>query len=119
MTVPHAIEYDRSVFSGESTGPWNSHLPTPAARRHGHFHPHPVRWHDLARTHPGENDMKLLTALTAFALVAAPALAADKCRDAKGKFIKCPTAAGSAAKLIKDAKGKCHFASGPKKGQFT
>jgi len=50
------------------------------------------------------------------------ALAADKCRDAKGKFIKCSPAAASVAttgNVVKDAKGKCHIASGPKKGQFT
>jgi len=55
-----------------------------------------------------------ITALMATSLVAAP------CRDAKGKFVKCPTAAAPAAAAVnKDAKGRCHVASGPKKGQLT
>jgi hypothetical protein len=61
--------------------------------------------------------MKLIVALTAAALLTAPALAAN-CRGAKGKFVKCPSAAAAPA-VTKDAKGKCHFAGGPKKGQFT
>ena len=48
--------------------------------------------------------------LIAFAasLAATGATAADKCRDAKGKFIKCPppAAAKPAAARCKDAKGK-------------
>jgi hypothetical protein len=60
--------------------------------------------------------MKLLIALTAAALLSAPAISAG-CRDAKGKFVKCPTT--SAPAVTKDTKGKCHFASGAKKGQFT
>ena len=63
--------------------------------------------------------MKLLAGLTAAALLVAPAFAADRCRNAKGKFTKCPTAAVASPNVVKDAKGKCHFASGPKKGQFT
>ena len=66
--------------------------------------------------------MKLIVALTAVALLAAPALAGKPCRDAKGKFAKCSVsavAASTKANVVKDAKGKCHFASGPKKGQFT
>ncbi len=63
--------------------------------------------------------MKLILALTAAALLTAPAISAG-CRDAKGKFVKCPpAAAASAGGVTKDAKGKCHIASGPKKGQFT
>lgn len=63
--------------------------------------------------------MKLFVALTATALLTAPALAAN-CRGAKGKFIKCPAAASAATPgVTKDAKGKCHIASGPKKGAFT
>lgn len=54
------------------------------------------------------------TALMATALVAAP------CKDAKGRFVKCPTPAAAAAPAVnKDAKGRCHVASGPKKGQLT
>ena len=65
--------------------------------------------------------MKLIVTLITAALIAAPALAGQQCRDAKGKFIKCPASASAATKanVVKDAKGKCHFASGPKKGQFT
>jgi hypothetical protein len=66
---------------------------------------------------------KILFAAAALALVsgsAAPSFAAP-CKDAKGKFTKCPPAAAVAAKpaVTKDAKGKCHFASGPNKGKFT
>lgn len=64
-----------------------------------------------------------LFALASIALVAsAPTLAAP-CKDAKGKFVKCPPKAAAPAPVAggvtKDAKGKCHVASGPKKGQFT
>lgn len=63
--------------------------------------------------------MKLIIALTAAALMTSPSIAAS-CRDAKGKFIKCPPAAAATTPgVTKDAKGKCHFAGGPKKGQFT
>ena len=61
--------------------------------------------------------MKLLVALAGAALLTMPSLAAP-CRDAKGKFTKCPPAAATAA-VTKDRNGKCHVASGPKKGQFT
>lgn len=64
---------------------------------------------------------RMLTVAAAFALIATPALAAGPCKDAKGKFTKCPPAAAAAPAggVIKDAKGKCHIASGQKKGQFT
>jgi len=62
-------------------------------------------------------------ALASFALLTSGAALAAPCKDAKGKFIKCPTAAAkpaaAAGGVVKDAKGKCHIASGPKKGQFT
>lgn len=46
------------------------------------------------------------------ALLAAPVLSAP-CRDAKGKFTKCPPAAAAAAASVKkDAKGRCHGAGG-------
>ena len=63
---------------------------------------------------------RIIVALASLALLSAgPALAAP-CKDAKGRFIKCPPKAASAAGgVTKDAKGKCHIASGPKKGQFT
>lgn len=55
-----------------------------------------------------------LMLLTALSLAASPALAAP-CKDAKGKFIKCPPAAA----VVKGKDGKCRLADGPKKGQFT
>lgn len=55
--------------------------------------------------------------------MAGGAAGAAPCKDAKGKFTKCPPAASAAkstaANVTKDKNGKCHFASGPKKGQFT
>lgn len=63
--------------------------------------------------------MKLIAAIAAASLILMPAVAGKPCRDAKGKFIKCATAVATAPGVVKDAKGKCHFASGPKKGQFT
>lgn len=60
----------------------------------------------------------LFTIASLALLSSTPALAAP-CKDAKGKFVKCPAAAAPAGGVTKDAKGKCHFASGPKKGQFT
>ncbi|RZF59065.1 hypothetical protein EWE75_23800 [Sphingomonas populi] len=60
-----------------------------------------------------------MLAIATLALSSAPAIAAP-CKDAKGKFAKCPPkAAPTIAGVTKDAKGKCHIASGPKKGQFT
>jgi len=52
---------------------------------------------------------KVIFALTALGLVAgsAPSLAAAPCKDAKGKFIKCP-AKPAKAKTCRNAKG--HFA---------
>lgn len=51
----------------------------------------------------------LVLALSALSLVAgsAPALAAP-CKDAHGKFVKCPTAHAAKPKLCRNAKG--HFA---------
>jgi hypothetical protein len=50
---------------------------------------------------------KMIFALTALGLVAsaAPTTAAAPCRDAKGKFVKCPTKPAP-PKHCKDAKGK-------------
>lgn len=63
---------------------------------------------------------RVSTIAAAIALIATPALAAGPCKDAKGKFTKCPPAAAAAAGgVTKDKNGKCHIASGPKKGQFT
>lgn len=52
---------------------------------------------------------------------ASPSLAANPCKDAKGKLIKCAgsTATHAAGGVIKDKNGKCHIASGPNKGHFT
>lgn len=49
----------------------------------------------------------VIIALSALGLVAgsAPSLAAN-CRDAKGKFVKCPAKAPAKASRCKDAKGK-------------
>lgn len=50
---------------------------------------------------------KIIIALTAVGLIAgsAPSLAAP-CRDAKGKFIKCPAKAPVKTTRCRDAKGK-------------
>jgi len=66
---------------------------------------------------------KLIIALAASGILAGstPSIAAP-CRDAKGKFTACPKgapAAAAAPAVNKDAKGRCHVASGPKKGQLT
>ena len=61
--------------------------------------------------------MKLILALTVAAFISAPSLAAS-CKDAKGRFVKCPKPVAAAA-ITKDASGKCRFASGPKKGAFA
>lgn len=44
-------------------------------------------------------------ALAAVALVATPTMAANRCRDAKGKFIKCPPVAKKVVRC-KTANGK-------------
>lgn len=49
---------------------------------------------------------RLLAVLAVASLISAPALAAP-CRDAKGKFVKCPDKKPVAKpKVCKDAKGK-------------
>ncbi|SFK19095.1 hypothetical protein SAMN03159338_3564 [Sphingomonas sp. NFR04] len=64
--------------------------------------------------------LRITTITAALALIATPGLAAAPCKDAKGKFVKCPPAASAAAgDVVKNKAGKCHIASGPKKGQFT
>jgi hypothetical protein len=65
---------------------------------------------------------KSIVALATIALLASAPSFAAPCKDAKGKFVKCPTAAkapAAAGGVTKDARGKCHVASGPKKGQFA
>lgn len=64
----------------------------------------------LPTRHPARSEgvmmMRLiLAALTATALLSAPAFAAP-CRDAKGKFIKCATKPAPKTTRCKDAKGK-------------
>jgi len=60
--------------------------------------------------------------VTAAAMIATPAMAAAPCKDAKGKFIKCPeakpvakakprTAARAAPKMVSKA-GRCRDAKG-------
>lgn len=60
---------------------------------------------------------KILMLTAMLSLAASPALAAP-CKDAKGKFTKCPPAAAS-ADIAKGKDGKCRYVAGPKKGQFT
>jgi hypothetical protein len=57
---------------------------------------------------------KIILALSAFGLVASavPSVAAAPCRDAKGKFIKCPTKPAKPTRC-KDAKGKFAKCSTP------
>ena len=60
-----------------------------------------------------------IIAVAALSIAGSPAFAAP-CKDAKGKFMKCPDKAASpTGGVVKDKAGKCHIASGPKKGQFT
>ena len=49
----------------------------------------------------------LIAVTAAFAIAAVPMTAEAKpCRDAKGKFIKCPTTGAAPKKQCRDAKGK-------------
>lgn len=45
-------------------------------------------------------------ALAAVTMIAAPSLAANRCRDAHGKFIKCPPPKAVPAKKCRGANGK-------------
>lgn len=52
--------------------------------------------------------------------IATPTLVAAHCKDTKGKYTKCPSAAVAAAGgVFQHENGKDHVASQPKKGQFT
>ncbi|MBV9839990.1 MAG: hypothetical protein JOY99_00390 [Sphingomonadaceae bacterium] len=64
--------------------------------------------------------MRFTLAIASIALLGTAALSAP-CKDAKGHFAKCPppAAAPAAAAVTKDKNGRCHVASGPKKGQLT
>jgi hypothetical protein len=58
---------------------------------------------------------KIVIALSAFGLIAgSAATAAAPCRDAKGKFIKCPPKAPAKPTRCRDAKG--HYAKCGTKG---
>lgn len=59
--------------------------------------------------------IRALVAIAAAALMTPGLAAAAPCKDAKGKFVKCPPAPA----IAKDAKGRCRIASGPKKGQLA
>jgi hypothetical protein len=84
--------------------------------------------------------MAVIAAAVAGLAVPSAADAAVVCKDAKGKFIKCPPPAvvkttvvtkspmaprtvvvtkTVSAGLTKDKNGRCHYASGPKRGQFA
>lgn len=55
-------------------------------------------------------------------LAATPSLAANMCRDAHGKYIKCQTAAKAkpaSPGVAKGKDGKCRYTSGPNKGKFA
>jgi len=45
-------------------------------------------------------------ALAAIVMVATPSIAANRCRDAHGKFIKCPPPKAAPAKKCRGAGGK-------------
>ncbi|TCM12863.1 hypothetical protein EDF56_11727 [Novosphingobium sp. PhB165] len=65
---------------------------------------------------------KMIAAIAIAGIISAtPALAANQCRDAKGKFIKCPDAAKkpAAASVAKGKDGKCRYTSGTNKGKFA
>ncbi len=57
--------------------------------------------------------VRIAFAAAALALCATPSLAAP-CKDAKGKFIKCPP-----SNVTKGKDGKCRFVAGPNKGKFA
>jgi hypothetical protein len=64
----------------------------------------------------------LMTAVALAGLMAASPSLAAPCKDAKGKFVKCPPVAKPAAlahNVVKGKDGKCRVASGPNKGKFT
>lgn len=51
--------------------------------------------------------VRFALALAAVAMIATPSIAANRCRDAHGKFIKCPPPKAAApAKKCRGAKGK-------------
>jgi len=59
---------------------------------------------------------RIALTVAALALVAAPSLSAP-CKDAKGKFVKCPPAPKH--NVVKGKDGKCRFIAGVNKGKFA
>ena len=57
--------------------------------------------------------LRILLAAAALTLVAAPSSAAP-CKDAKGRFTKCPT-----SNIVKGKDGKCRISAGAGKGKFA
>jgi hypothetical protein len=53
-----------------------------------------------------------LIAIIAIAISMAGTVDAGICKDAKGKFMKCPAPAAASASYTLDAKGNCHDAKG-------
>ncbi|MDO7843567.1 hypothetical protein [Sphingomonas immobilis] len=54
----------------------------------------------------------VMLAVATLALSSTPALAAKPCKDAKGKFMKCPEAAKPVAGVTKGKDGRCRTAKG-------
>lgn len=50
--------------------------------------------------------LRFAFAFAAVAMVATPSIAANRCRDVHGKFIKCPPAKAAPAKKCRGAKGR-------------
>ncbi|WP_260929545.1 hypothetical protein [Novosphingobium sp. 9] len=64
---------------------------------------------------------KLMTAVALAGMIAATPTLAAPCKDAKGKFVKCPPVVKKTVvkNVVKGKDGKCRVASGPNKGKFT
>jgi len=68
---------------------------------------------------------KALLAFAAFAVLSATPASGAPCKDTMGKVSKCPpvvkgiNVSSGSVLIIKDAKGRCRLASGPRKGQLT
>jgi hypothetical protein len=60
--------------------------------------------------------LRIALAAATLAFMASPALSAP-CKDAKGKFVKCPTPA--AHNIVKGKDGKCRYTAGPNRGKFA
>jgi len=65
--------------------------------------------------------LRIALAAATLAFMASPALSAS-CKDAKGKFIKCPAAATHSIathNIVKGKDGKCRYTAGPSRGKFA